>query len=576
MATAPNLVATYSIPFGAATTPRSVSITCAVGDVLTVEGSAETQLVWATPTSTPSLTWTLRQNVTPASTCDSIVWTTTVASGQDGTYNLTVSTTNPNAYHWGIIVKRWSGSAGIGNSAKTNVNPGAPSLAITCSANSAVSFISGDFLALSGTRTYRTVNSFTPTSGNGGEDLYLQDGGFYTVYSAHYPDVGSAGSKTVGLSAPTGQGYSICAVEILGSTSVNATLQATGPQATASLTADERDPATIAATGPIATGSLTASSLVAGTLAAVGPVASATLTAVSQDAGTLVAQGPTAGALITGTPRDPAALVAVGPVAAAALTGANGGLLQATGPTATASLTSASSVTGTLAAVGPVASATFTSVTKLSGTLDCAGPVALSQITGSVADSGVLAAVGPVATASFLAGQPGQGILVATGPQATASLTATETVPAALVAVGPVAAASLTAGSPVTGSLAASGPIALATFAGQSATAGALSATGPTATGSLVGLGALLGELAASGPVAMATLTGSALVPVAGVLVAVGPAASATMAGHIAGLAVQTPDARTMRILRESRQLDIPYEDRKNRIPRELRVIFAD
>jgi len=36
------------------------------------------------------------------------------------------------------------------------------------------------------------------------------------VYVAYYPDAGTAGSKTVGLSAPTGQQYSIVAVEIKG------------------------------------------------------------------------------------------------------------------------------------------------------------------------------------------------------------------------------------------------------------------------------------------------------------------------------------------------------------------------
>ena len=40
-------------------------------------------------------------------------------------------------------------------------------------------------------------------------------GGSYTIYSAYYPDVGAAGSKTEGLSAPGSQKYAIIALEFI-------------------------------------------------------------------------------------------------------------------------------------------------------------------------------------------------------------------------------------------------------------------------------------------------------------------------------------------------------------------------
>jgi hypothetical protein len=65
-------------------------------------------------------------------------------------------------------------------------------------------------------RTWRTVNGTAPTSGNGFERSYVRDAASMTYYCAYYPDAGAAGSKTVGLSAPSTMRYVICAVEIKG------------------------------------------------------------------------------------------------------------------------------------------------------------------------------------------------------------------------------------------------------------------------------------------------------------------------------------------------------------------------
>jgi hypothetical protein len=49
-----------------------------------------------------------------------------------------------------------------------------------------------------------------------GDDLPRDTTGAYTVYIDRYTDAGGAGSKSLGLSAPTGQTFSIAAVEIRG------------------------------------------------------------------------------------------------------------------------------------------------------------------------------------------------------------------------------------------------------------------------------------------------------------------------------------------------------------------------
>lgn len=60
------------------------------------------------------------------------------------------------------------------------------------------------------------INGTIPTSGNRLEKNYLYVSGQYTTYGAYYPYIGSTDSKTVGLAAPSGQKYSIAAIEIVG------------------------------------------------------------------------------------------------------------------------------------------------------------------------------------------------------------------------------------------------------------------------------------------------------------------------------------------------------------------------
>lgn len=226
MATAPTFVSFTATSWTiSGSTKTTASISVQSGDILVaitaVEGYNATQITGDPTVSGGSLTWTRRQLVQVTDYCQAAIWTATASSAT----SITVSGTKPSgdfsttAFGFGVYVFR--GSDGVGASNKTNVSSGAPSLSLTTTAdNSVVIAIDGDWSAADGSsRTWRTINSVAPTSGNGYEKVYYRDSSLYTVYSAYWPDAGSAGSKTTGLSAPTGQKYAICALEVKGTAS---------------------------------------------------------------------------------------------------------------------------------------------------------------------------------------------------------------------------------------------------------------------------------------------------------------------------------------------------------------------
>jgi hypothetical protein len=164
-----------------------------------------------------SLTWTLAQSVVTTNYCATYIWTATASSTTSFAVTFSRTGTTTTKYGGGVYVFR---AASIGNSSKTNTT-GAPSLALSSSqASSAFVQVVADWNAADGaSRTWRAINSTTPTSGNGYEKAYYRDSAQYTVCSAYWPDVGSTGSKTTGLSAPSGQQYAAIALEIKGTAS---------------------------------------------------------------------------------------------------------------------------------------------------------------------------------------------------------------------------------------------------------------------------------------------------------------------------------------------------------------------
>ena len=214
---APTFINSYNTVYNTTTSPKSVSVTTQAGDILVVcAGDAGSTGTLGTPSGN-SVSFNLEQHVfVDSQWSQAKVWTGTDTTG--GT-NWTLQVTHTSSAQWGFTCYVFRNAAGIGASSKTNVSGATPSLDITTTrANSAVVVLNIDWDAQDGSsRTWRTVNSITPSSANGLERAYYYGSGIYTFFSALYDNAGSVGAKTVGLTAPGSQKYSIIALEILGS-----------------------------------------------------------------------------------------------------------------------------------------------------------------------------------------------------------------------------------------------------------------------------------------------------------------------------------------------------------------------
>lgn len=212
----PTFVAEYGDVWNSTTSPKTASVTVANGDGLVVVGVTENiASTLGTPTG-GGLTYTLQQSIVVTSYCAIYVWTALSASSQ--TFTISITRSGDTSQDWGFSVLRYSSVSAVGASSKTNVTTGAPSLSLTTTgANSVIVTANSDWNAVDGTtRTWRTINSITPTVGNGLETTYYRDGTAYAVYVAYYNDSGATGAKTTGLSAPSGQAYAIISVELQG------------------------------------------------------------------------------------------------------------------------------------------------------------------------------------------------------------------------------------------------------------------------------------------------------------------------------------------------------------------------
>lgn len=177
-------------------TPPSGSI------VVAKVGCANAKVVAGTPTG---LTFTSWVNIgTSGSTCRTAIFT---ATGGGASIAVTASFSGV-ADSRGLIVEVWTSAALAGTPATHSVlgGSGAPSDTITtAAAGSVVSWMNNDFNALDGaTRAYR---SSATDSG------YHFLTGSQTVYGA-YQSAASAGSQTYGLTAPTGQSFTMAAIEV--------------------------------------------------------------------------------------------------------------------------------------------------------------------------------------------------------------------------------------------------------------------------------------------------------------------------------------------------------------------------
>jgi hypothetical protein len=229
MATPPTFVADYeptaSWSDQAAASHVTAAFNGSLGDVLVgLTGFADSATSPSAPnlttTSTPAETWTEHTATTSTASDTWLQSVTAILSAARTGMTVTNTKNGGPGVPYGHDIAQFSGSDGLGAfAASTGAGVGAPSLSITTQFdNSAIVYMVADWAATdASTRTHRTVNGFTPTSGNGQEFTYFRDTVNWMVCCAYIADAGAAGAKSVGLSVPATGDCQIIAVEVRGS-----------------------------------------------------------------------------------------------------------------------------------------------------------------------------------------------------------------------------------------------------------------------------------------------------------------------------------------------------------------------
>lgn len=214
--------------YSGATSPKTTtSFDVVAGDLIIVLCSVENAGLQSvvTPSATGgSVTWTQRVRQPAANngnTSAAWCWTGTVGATATG---ITVSLARPTtdtALWWGMSATVYRDHGGVGQVFSGTNGTGAnsaPSVGVSCSANSAVVCVVNDWNAADGTsRTWRTINGAAET-----ETIYFRDAAHHAAYGGYRADTGAAGTITQGLTAPTGQRWVLAGVEILASAGLSA------------------------------------------------------------------------------------------------------------------------------------------------------------------------------------------------------------------------------------------------------------------------------------------------------------------------------------------------------------------
>jgi hypothetical protein len=222
--TPPTLAATYATDYITNIVgSKTISVTTQAGDLVVVTAAMENGSDAIIAPTGNSINFIQRQLSGAAIDYSPVgIWTGVDTVGGTN-WTLSIGRSN-SAGRFGATVYIFRNYGYVGASNATTLNGGAPTLSLTpTNSNSALVVVSADWNAVDGSsRTWNTINSITPTSGNGLEKNYAYVSGNYTAYGAYYTNIGTTDSKTIGLSAPTGQKYSIAAIEIVGTPALDA------------------------------------------------------------------------------------------------------------------------------------------------------------------------------------------------------------------------------------------------------------------------------------------------------------------------------------------------------------------
>jgi hypothetical protein len=199
--------------FAGATTPDTASISVVTGDYLVVMGCSGSSTQDMSAPSGGGLTYTFGNSagVNLANLNGVDLYYTAITTPQTFTVSRTISPNNSTS--WGFILFRFSGVTAIGaNATGGNATASLPSVSITTGAvNSAIVMINTDYLEVLTAPTYLTA-----TAGTFVEQNHTENTGVGTVFAGWYPNAGTAGVKTIGLTVPTNQQWSLVALELQG------------------------------------------------------------------------------------------------------------------------------------------------------------------------------------------------------------------------------------------------------------------------------------------------------------------------------------------------------------------------
>lgn len=205
---------------------RTTLATTAIGDMVIVGLVAESNsTAFATPTG-HSLTYTNAVSRSVLNRGSARVYTSSLETAAATAWNVS-ETVSIALTNWGLGALVLSNTSGIGatNAADFNAAGTLGQLSLTTTQDhSAIVWLMTDWQAADhSTRVYQTINGFTPAVGGTGEVFGVRTIGQYSGYMAYWPDVGLAGTYTVGTTTEQfNGGFVMCALEIKGTATSSA------------------------------------------------------------------------------------------------------------------------------------------------------------------------------------------------------------------------------------------------------------------------------------------------------------------------------------------------------------------
>jgi hypothetical protein len=209
----PEPITQVATAWNSVTTPKETTeITVQTNDILLVDcGAADTSGSISLAVEGGGLTWTSQKVLNTASNAYARAFTAKATEAKSFKVKVVKTQTGGETIHWGATVYVFRKSSGIGKISSVTNTEGAPSLSAEVEGtNSALVMISLDWAAKTGAATYRTgAGTFT-------EKVHVEDVGQYTVYGGYHADAEASGAKTVGMTAPGSQKFTMIVVEVKG------------------------------------------------------------------------------------------------------------------------------------------------------------------------------------------------------------------------------------------------------------------------------------------------------------------------------------------------------------------------